>query len=149
MTSPCEVHIFCDNANRSRTIASKILQNSKMLEKKYNFYNPNSLAKQGLVQAEVALSKSLNLPLGASLNIAVLTKEQRGCIVPSGTILHKKEGNFVMEYRDGKFVPMAVNSLMSEGDTILISPCPTLPIALESEVKFAVLPIYGEVEVRE
>jgi len=42
MTSPCEVHIFCDNANRSRTIASKILQNSKMLEKKYNFYNPNS-----------------------------------------------------------------------------------------------------------
>jgi len=108
-----------------------------------------TLAKQGLVQAEVALSKPLNLPLGASLNIAVLTKEQSGCIVPSGTILHKKEGNFVMEYKDGKFVPMAIKSLMSEGENILISPCPTLPIALESEVKLAVLPVYGEVEVRE
>jgi len=107
-----------------------------------------TLAKQGLVQAEVALSKSLNLPLGASLNITVLTKEQSGCIVPSGTILHKKEGNFVMEYKDDKFVPMAVKSLMSEGENILISPCPTLPIALEREVKLAVLPVYGEMEVR-
>ncbi len=42
MTSPCEVHIFCDDANKSRSIASKILQRAKSLEQKYNFYNPNS-----------------------------------------------------------------------------------------------------------
>ena len=42
MTSPCEVHIFCNDANKSRTIASKILEMAKGLEKKYNFYNPNS-----------------------------------------------------------------------------------------------------------
>ena len=42
MTSPCEIHIFCDNANKSRSIASKILQGAKALEQKYNFYNPNS-----------------------------------------------------------------------------------------------------------
>ena len=42
MTSPCEVHIFCDDAEKSRSIASKILQMAKALEQKYNFYNPNS-----------------------------------------------------------------------------------------------------------
>jgi len=46
MTSPCEVHIFCNNADKSRSIASKILQTAKALEQKYNFYNPNSLLSQ-------------------------------------------------------------------------------------------------------
>ena len=42
MTSPCEVHIFCNDTNRSRSIASKILEIAKGLEQKYNFYDPNS-----------------------------------------------------------------------------------------------------------
>lgn len=46
MTSPCEVHIFCDDANRSRSIATKILEMAKGLEQKYNFYNPNSFLSQ-------------------------------------------------------------------------------------------------------
>ncbi len=46
MTSPCEVHIFCNNADKSRSIASKILQTAKALEQKYNFYNPNSFLSQ-------------------------------------------------------------------------------------------------------
>ncbi len=43
MTSPCEVHIYHPDAQKSRTIASKILEMAKGLEQKYNFYNPNSL----------------------------------------------------------------------------------------------------------
>ena len=46
MTSPCELHIFCDNANKARAIAVKILEMAKGLEKKYNFYNPNSFLSQ-------------------------------------------------------------------------------------------------------
>ena len=107
-----------------------------------------TLAKQGLIQAEVALSKTLNLPLGTSLNIEVLTQEKTGCIVPSGTILHKREGIFVMQYQSGKFMPMAVKSLMSEAESVMVSPCPTLPIALESEVKLAQLPVYEGVLIR-
>jgi len=42
MTSPCELHIYCNNENHSRTIAKKILAMAKELEQKYNFYNPNS-----------------------------------------------------------------------------------------------------------
>jgi thiamine biosynthesis lipoprotein len=42
MTSPCEIHLFCDNKNRAKKIANKVLQTCKALEIKYNFYNPTS-----------------------------------------------------------------------------------------------------------
>ena len=42
MTSPCELHIYSNDENKSRLIAKKILTMAKELEFKYNFYNPNS-----------------------------------------------------------------------------------------------------------
>jgi thiamine biosynthesis lipoprotein len=42
MTSPCEVHIYSNDENKSRNVAKKILSMAKELENKYNFYNPNS-----------------------------------------------------------------------------------------------------------
>jgi len=42
MTSPCELHIYCNDEIKSRKIAKKILTMAKVLEHKYNFYNPNS-----------------------------------------------------------------------------------------------------------
>ena len=42
MTSPCELHIYCNDEVKSRSIAKKILLMAKELEHKYNFYNPNS-----------------------------------------------------------------------------------------------------------
>ena len=62
--------------------------------------------------------------------------------------MHKKEGTFVMQYTSGKFVAMGIESLMSKGESVMVTPCPTFPIALESEVKLAQLPVYGEVEIR-
>jgi len=46
MTSPCEIHIFSDNKEKANKIADKIFKNSKQLEQKYNFYNPNSFLSQ-------------------------------------------------------------------------------------------------------
>ena len=46
MTSPCEVHIFSKDEKRAREVATQILKSSKELEKKYNFYNPNSYLSQ-------------------------------------------------------------------------------------------------------
>jgi thiamine biosynthesis lipoprotein len=43
MTTPCEVHIFLNDEPKARMIAGKILAKAKALEKKYNFYDPNSL----------------------------------------------------------------------------------------------------------
>jgi len=42
MTSPCELHIYCDNLTKSQTLAKKILHMAKTLEKKYNFYDESS-----------------------------------------------------------------------------------------------------------
>jgi len=107
-----------------------------------------SIAKKALAQAEVAVDKPLNMPIGTQLNIAIITQKESGCIVPMGTILHKNSGTYLMVYRDKKFQPLKVNVLMSEGNSVLIDKCPSEPIALESEVKLAQLPIYGEVEVK-
>ena len=46
MTSPCEVHIFTYSQTKANQLAKKILENSKKLEQKYNFYNPNSFLSQ-------------------------------------------------------------------------------------------------------
>ena len=107
-----------------------------------------TLAKQGLVQAEVKLNKKLNLPLGTTLNINVLTKQQQGCIVPSDTLLHKNEGIFVMGYNGSKFSSLKVEVLMTQNNQEMISPCPSTPIAVGSEVLLAKLPIYGDIEIR-
>ena len=104
-------------------------------------------SKNGLISAEVTLTKKIALPTGSSVNIEVLTKESKGCIVPSDTILHKKESIFVMSYAEGKFSPMKVKVEMEDSNRILISPCPKTPIAQASEVKLAQLPAYDKINI--
>ena len=104
-------------------------------------------SQNGLIRVEVKVDGSLSLPVGSSLNIEVLTKEAKGCIVPSDTVLHKKEGLFVMTYVEGKFVPLSVNVEMQESNSLLITPCPSKDIAQASEVKLAQLPVYDKVEI--
>jgi len=108
-----------------------------------------TLAKEGLVQAEIKLNKKLNLPQGTTLNIDVLTKSQKGCIVPNNTLLHKNRGTYLMTYINSKFKAKKVESLMSQQGKTMITPCPTEPIAVGSEVLLAKLPIYGEVDIRQ
>jgi RND family efflux transporter MFP subunit len=104
-------------------------------------------SKNGLISAEVALSKKIALPTGSSVNIEVLTKEAKGCIVPSDTLLHKKESTYVMTYAEDKFSPVKVKVEMQDANRILISPCPETPIAQASEVKLAQLPAYDKVNI--
>lgn len=101
----------------------------------------------GLISAEVTLRKKIALPTGSSVNIEVLTKEAKGCMVPSDTLLHKKESTFVMTYLDGTFSPVKVTVEMEDDNHNLISPCPKLPIAQASEVKLAQLPAYENVNI--
>ena len=104
-------------------------------------------SKNGLISAEVTLTKKLALPTGSSVNIEVLTQEAKGCIVPSDTLLHKKESTFVMTYAEGKFSPLKVKIEMQDANRMLISPCPKTPIAQASEVKLAQLPAYDKVNI--
>ena len=106
-------------------------------------------SQNGLTSAEVTLTEKIDLPTGSSVNIAVLTQEEKGCIVPSDTVLHKKENTFVMVYDGSKFSPMKVNIEMQDANQLLISPCPSTPIAQASEVKLAQLPAYDHVNTVE
>jgi RND family efflux transporter MFP subunit len=104
-------------------------------------------SKNGLISAEITLTKNIALPTGSSVNIEVLTSEAKGCIVPSDTILHKKESTFVMTYAEGEFSPMKVKVEMEDSNRMLISPCPKSSIAQASEVKLAQLPAYDKVNI--
>ncbi len=104
-------------------------------------------SSNGLAKAEVELNSTLDLPVGSSLTIHVLTKKSKGCIVPSDTVLHKKEGSFVMMYEKGKFTLVHVTIEMQEDQQMLVSPCPTSAIAKASEVKLSQLPAYDKVEI--
>ena len=42
MTSPCEVILFSDSKAKADKVAKAILNEAKRLEKKYNYYDPNS-----------------------------------------------------------------------------------------------------------
>ncbi len=101
----------------------------------------------GLVTAEVSLNSQIDLPVGSSISIEVLTQEAQGCMLPQDTLLHKKEGTFVMVYEKGRFRAMKVNVKMQEYSHVILSPCPTTPVAQASEVKLSALPAYDGVEV--
>jgi RND family efflux transporter MFP subunit len=104
-----------------------------------------SASENGLSMAEVALSKRLSNPIGSSINIEVITKQAKGCEIPSNALLHKAEGTFIMIGRDGKFTPKKVEVLMQEADKALIGNCPNALIAVASEVRLASLPAYSKV----
>lgn len=104
-------------------------------------------SKNGLVSAEVRLTKPIAFPTGSSVNIEVLTKELKGCMLPNNTLLHKKQSTFVMGYDKGKFSAVQVNVEMQNTRHVLISPCPKVPVAQSSEVKLAQLPAYDSVEI--
>jgi len=104
-------------------------------------------AKNGLTTAEIRLKKSISQPVGSTLNVEVVTKQHQGCLVSSNTLLHKKEGIFVMSYLHEKFSLLKVNVDMKDKDQILISPCPSTPIALGSEVKLSQLLAYDKVQI--
>jgi hypothetical protein len=53
-----------------------------------------------------------------------------------------------MTYKESKFQAMKVQTLMSQENRVMVSPCPTFPIARGSEVLLAKLPVYGELEIR-
>ncbi len=106
-----------------------------------------TISKNGLMSAEVKLTSILDLAVGSSINIEVLTKEAEGCIVPNDTVLHKKEGTFVMAYKEGKFRPLRVNIEMQDDNHLIISPCPSTSIAQASEVKLVKLPAHEKVQI--
>jgi len=106
-----------------------------------------SVAKAGLAQAEVSLDKELNIPVGSSINIEVITQKASGCIIPNDTLIHKKDGLYIMVYKGEKFEPLKVEKVLDNDEDTIISSCPSEPIAIGNETKLSQLGAYNRVEI--
>jgi len=108
-----------------------------------------NIAKNGLAEAEIKLlDPSLsNIPVGVSLDVEILTKEASGCVVPNDALLHKREGVFVMVYKNGAFYPQKVTPTLEQNGKTLITPCIESPIARGSETTLAKLPVYENIKI--
>ena len=104
-------------------------------------------ANNGLSTAEVALEKKLTLPIGAQINISVITKKTTGCIVPNDTLVHNNGLLYIMRYDNGTFKPLAVTLKAHNDYNSVIVPCPKTKIARSSERKLALLPAYSHVRI--
>ena len=138
------VFSYAQNVSTKIKTEQTVLLSGKKVGKIKAIY---TTSKNGLTSAEIALSSPIELPTGSSLSIDVLTKEAQGCILPKDTLLHKKTGIFVMAYQSGSFKAQKVKVDMQKENEVIVSPCPTTPVAQASEVKLATLPAYDKVEV--
>ncbi len=101
-------------------------------------------AQNGLAMAEVSVEKPIDLPMGSSIGMEVVTQTVQGCILPDTTLLHKKEGIFLMAYEKGRFSAMRVDVPLQEGNRVVVTPCPKTAVANASEVRLAQLPAHNE-----
>jgi len=122
----------------------KVLKGKKIVGEIKTIYN---MANNGLSTAEVSLKEDMDEPIGSSVNISVVTKYDKGCVVWSDAILHKKDGEYIFVYKDNEFVPTKVKTVIENDEKVIISPCTNLPYARASEAKLALLPSYKKVNI--
>lgn len=102
-------------------------------------------SQNGLVNAEVALTKPIDLPVGSSIDIDVAIRAAQGCILPDDTLIHTAKGTRLMRYTEGHFEPMEVTVKAQNNGQVIVEPCPHDPVARGSEVRLAQLPAYHNV----
>ena len=105
-------------------------------------------AKNGLWVAEIELEKNLDLPDGSFASIEVLTREHKGCVIPSNTLLHKAQSTQVLIYKDLKFLAKDVNLLFEDEFIAVVENCLEDKIAQGSEAKLSKLEFYDKIKVR-
>ena len=104
-------------------------------------------SKNGLVTAEVALTHPVTLPVGASIDIDIAIRAAQGCILPDDTLIHTAQGVRLMQYHEAHFASMDVNVTAQSAGQVIVSPCPTHPVARGSEVRLSQLPAYDNVQI--
>lgn len=88
MTTPCEVQIYSQSAQMANRLAKRIEKNSKRLEQKYNFFNPDSFLSQlnNRVQAEMKIDAETRWVLS---QVRSLSQQTQGLFdISTGTLKH-------------------------------------------------------------
>ncbi len=106
-------------------------------------------AKNALLVAEIKLMKPLSFANKAFINIDVVIAEQEGCVLPLNAILHRKNEQFIMIYKDGKFKAKKVEIILEDTQDAIVHSCPTERVAVASEAKLSMLPTLGLVDIGE
>ena len=101
----------------------------------------------GLTTADVVLNTQLSQPIGAQIDIDVVVDAKEGCIVPSNSIVHKKDGAYVMVHKQDRFYPQKVKVVLTKEDKVVLEECPAGKIAQGSETKLSQLPAYTNITI--
>jgi len=100
-----------------------------------------------LVKAEIRLSKEIALPTGSSLEIDVEVAKEKGCLLLDSVIWHKRDGEYILVYKDKKFVSKKVSVKVASQNHILLNECPKEPIANVSQARYSTLLAYDNIEL--
>jgi hypothetical protein len=103
-------------------------------------------SKNALLSAQIALKNDLNLPSGASVDINIVFKSEKGIAVPINALLHD-DGVSVMVFKDGQFSKQKVELKVANNKFAIISPAITEPVAIGSESKLSRLPALQNIKV--
>ena len=103
-------------------------------------------SKNALLTAEIALKNDLQLPSGASVDIKVTFKSEKGVAVPLNALLHD-DGVSVMVFKDGQFSKQKVELKVANDAFAIISPEVTEPVGIGSESKLSRLPALQNIKV--
>jgi RND family efflux transporter MFP subunit len=106
-------------------------------------------AKNALLVAEVKPNKALPYANKSFKTIAVVVESAEGCSVPVNALLHKKDGVYILLYKDQKFYAKKVDIVLQNDNEALLSSCVEEPIATASEAKLSLLPTYGKIIINE
>jgi len=121
-----------------------VIYEDKLIGKIKTIY-PTS--QNALVLAEVELVEDLSLPNKSTINIEIQTAQKVGYILPDSTIWHKKDGDYILVYKDKKFVSKKVDIEVASSNQILLSNAPKEPVANASQAKYASLLAYNNIEI--
>lgn len=99
-------------------------------------------ASNSLYQGEISLDSktSLDLPIGTLVDIKVITKKSDGFSLPINTILHKRDGAYVLIYEDKLFKLKKVEIEVQNEEFVILKEKISQKVALASESKLAILP---------
>jgi len=131
--------------NNPIKIGARVLSSHKEIGRVKRIYTQ---AKNGLSVAEVEINSKLNMPEGSFVSIDVSLGEYQGCVIPSDTLLYSSKGREVMVYKDNKFTPYSVDVIFENEKIVLLSSCPSEPIAQGSQSRLSKLPFYDKVSIR-
>jgi RND family efflux transporter MFP subunit len=123
-----------------------VLVNGEVIGKIYRRYDD---AKNAMLVAEVKLTKALPNANKSYINIDVVVAQMKGCAIPLNAIVHRKDDNAIMIFKENHFEAKSIDILLQDTQNAIIKECPQYPFATASEAKLTLLPTLGTIALDE